>query len=152
MATDEAWEDLAGFSMSRADAFAVIAQAPGAAVTWARRDGHTLAVWVSHALLDGELFVTTTDNRPKTRAWRRDGRTSAVFGVPGLGTVTVVGRVVLSDDPGLRRRFLVALAEKLGIAVDKRESWIGHMDSDGRLTGHVEVEKLITFDERKLVF
>jgi hypothetical protein len=152
MADEPAWEDLSDFRMSRADAFDLIDKAPGCAVTWVRPDGHPLAVWVSHALLDGEIHLTTTDNRPKTRAWGRDARTSAVFAVPGHGSVTAVGRVELSDDATARRRFLQALADKLAIPGPKQASWIGFMDSDGRLTGRLVVERLITFDERKLAF
>jgi hypothetical protein len=152
MSDDKAWEDLSDFRMSKDDAWAVIAAAPGCAVTWTRPDGHPLAVWVSHAVLDGEIHLTTTENRPKTRAWQRDARTAAVFAIPGQGAVTAIGRVDLSDDPVRRRRFLQALADKLGIEKPKQASWIGFMDSDGRLTGRLVVDRLISFDERKLAY
>ncbi|MDG2303522.1 MAG: hypothetical protein P8R42_02520 [Candidatus Binatia bacterium] len=152
MAEQEAWEDLNFFRMEDADAWKVIEEAPGSVVTFARKDGHTIGVWVSHAVIDDVLYVTTTANRPKTRAWERDPRMSACFAVPGLGSVTVVGRVELGEQPELRRKFLEALCDRLEIAADARESWISKMDTDGRVIGKVEVEKLITFDERKLEF
>ncbi len=152
MADQEAWEDLGMFDMNDADAWQVIANAPGCAVSFARKDGQTIAVWVSHAVIDGTLYVTTTANRPKTRAWERDPRMSACFAVPGLGSVTVVGRVELGEQPALRRQFLEALCERIDIPTDLRESWISKMDTDGRVIGKVVVDKLITFDERKLEF
>ena len=152
MSDDTVWEDLNAFRMTREEAFRVMDRAEGCSVCWTRRDGHPIAVWVSHALLDGELYVTTTANRPKTMAWQRDPRTSVVFGVPGMGAVTVVGRVELEDDAKLRRRFLEALVDKMGHTGAARASWLQHMDSDGRLIGRIVPEKLITFDERKLRF
>ena len=152
MADQKEWEDLNQFRMTDEDAWKVIASTPGCTVTWTRRDGHPLGVWVSHAVLDGDLYVTTTANRPKTNAWKRDPRMSAVFAKPGTGSVTVVGRVEPRDEPGLQRRFLEALCEMLSIAPANRESWISHMDTGGRVVCRVAVEKLITFDERKLEF
>jgi len=152
MADDTVWEDLNAFRMSDADAWGTIAAAPGCAVTWTRRDGHALAVWVTHAVLDGTLWLTTTEGRPKTAAWRRDPRLSAVFGVPGRGSVTVVGRIALRQDRGAQRRVLEAIRDRLEIAAAARESWMAAMDSDGRLVGPVTVEKLITFDETKLQY
>jgi hypothetical protein len=138
--------------MSDADAWRTIDAAPGCVVTWARRDGHALGVWVTHAVLDGVLWLTTTVGRPKTGAWLRDPRLSAVFGVPGTGSVTVVGRIALREDRAQQRRVLAAICEQLKIPAASRASWMGHMDSDGRLIGPVTVEKLITFDERKLQY
>lgn len=152
MADDTAWESLNAFRMSEADAWRTVDAAPGCVVTWTRRDGHPLGVWVTHAVLDGVLWLTTTVGRPKTSAWLRDPRMSAVFGVPGMGSVTVVGRVELREDRAAQRRFLEAIRDRLAIPAEHQASWMGHMDSDGRLVGPVMVEKLITFDETKLQF
>jgi nitroimidazol reductase NimA-like FMN-containing flavoprotein (pyridoxamine 5'-phosphate oxidase superfamily) len=150
--SEEAWEDLNSFRMSREDAYGVIGRALGCTVCWTRRDGHPLAVHVYHALIDGEIYVTTTENRPKTTAWKRDPRTALVVSQPGTGCVTVVGRVELSDDRAFQRRFLEALCDKMALKGAARAAWIAHMDSDGRLTARIVVEKLITFDERKISF
>ena len=76
---------------------------------------------------------------------------SAVFGVPGTGSVTVVGRVTLREDRTAQRRVLEAIADRLEIDAG-RNTWMQAMDTDGRLVGPVTVEKLITFDERKLQY
>jgi len=151
MANTEEWEDLNAFRMTDADAWATIAAAKGCTVTWVRSDGHPLAVWVTHGILDGTLWLTTTAGRPKTTAWLRDPRMSAVFGVPGTGSVTVVGRVALREDRAAQRRALEAIADRLEIAAG-RDNWMQAMDTEGRLVGPVTVEKLITFDERKLQY
>ena len=151
MANTEEWEDLNAFRMTDADAWATIDAAKGGAVTWVRPDGHPLAVWVTHGIVDGRLWLTTTAGRPKTTAWLRDSRMSAVFGVPGTGSVTVVGRVTLREDRTAQRRVLEAIADRLEIDAG-RNTWMQAMDTDGRLVGPVTVEKLITFDERKLQY
>ena len=150
MAKDQKWEKLDIFRMSDEDADAVIDAATGCAATWVRPDGHPLAVWISHVRLDGEIYVTSTENRPKTTAWLADNRTSLVFGVTGMGAVTVVGRVELRDDAALRLRFLEALADKMGLSGTPRENWLSAMNSEGRLVGRVVRERTISFDERKL--
>jgi hypothetical protein len=152
MADDTAWEDLNPFRMDQDAINEVMRTAPGCTVTYSRKDGHPMGVWVSHAILDGELYVTTTSNRGKTAAWNRDPRMSAVFSLPGTGAVTVVGRVSLVDDPELRHRFLSALADKSRLSGERRDLWFKHMDTEGRMTGKVTVEKYVTFDERKLVW
>ncbi len=152
MSDDVKWEKLDTFRMTDEQADEVIAAAPGCAATWVRKDGHPLAVWISHAVVDGELYVTTTENRPKTTAWKKDNRTSLVFAVPGMGAVTVIGRVELHEDADLQTRFLETLATKMGLDGTTRRNWIKSMNTDGRLIGRIIRERLITFDERKLSF
>jgi hypothetical protein len=94
--------------------------------------------------------VTTTGNRSKTRAWARDPRTAAVFGGP-RGSVTLLGNVELSYDAKDRRSFLDALWDKTGGPEEGREPWMSHMNTEGRMTGPIKVEKYITFDPQKLV-
>ena len=150
MSKDTEYEKLDAFRMTEAEALEVIDQAPGCAACWVRPDGHPLGVWISHARLDGTIYVTTTENRPKTTAWKKDGRTSLVFGVPGLGSVTVVCTVELIDDATLRRRFLEQLATNMGLEGEPRKNWLAAMDSEGRLIGRIVPQRWITFDERKM--
>lgn len=150
MASEQIWEDLNPFRMDQATIDEVMREATGCTVTYVRKDGQPIGVWVSHAFLDGVLYVTTTGNRGKTSAWRRDPRMSATFEVGPKGSVTAIGRVELIDDPELRHRFLSALADRSGLTGEQRELWFKHMDTEGRLTGRVTVEKYVTFDPRKL--
>jgi hypothetical protein len=152
MTNEAKWEDLNPFRMDQATIDEVMNEARGCTVTYTSKNGHPVGVWVSHAILDGQLHVTTTGNRGKTSAWKRDPRMSAVFAVPGKGSVTVIGRVELTDDPELRHRFLGALADKSGLTAEMRVLWFKHMDTEGRVTGRVIAEKYVTFDERKLVW
>ena len=144
------WENLNPYRMTQEEADEVIRDADGATVCWTRGDGRAIGVWVSHAVLDGDLYVTTTGNRAKTREWKQDPHISVVVHARGKGSVTVMGTVDLSDDRALVTRFLESLADRGGMPPERREFWMKRMNSGGRLVGKVTPEKYITFDERKL--
>ncbi|MCC6382220.1 MAG: pyridoxamine 5'-phosphate oxidase family protein [Dehalococcoidia bacterium] len=145
------WENLSPFRMDQETIDEVINEARGCAVCYVKKDGQPVSVWVSHAVMDGKIYVTTTENRGKTARWRADPRTSLTFAVPGKGAVTVLGTVTLDPDPVLRRRFLETLADRGGQTGERRELWMKHMNSEGRVTGLITPKQYITFDERKLV-
>ena len=147
----DAWEDLNAFRMDEESIMECIKAAPGCAVTWVNTAGRAMGVWITPTVLDGEVWVTTTTNRSKTKAWLKDPRTTAVFGVPGLGSVTIVGTIELTYDAELRTRFLNKLFDRNGTNAPGREAFLQHMDTEGRMVGPVAVKKNITFDPRKLV-
>jgi hypothetical protein len=147
---EQEWEDLSPFRLDQHGIDLVIRESPGCAVTWVAGNGRAMGVWVTHAVIGGEVWVTTTGNRAKTKAWRRDARTSAVFGVPKLGSVTLLGRIDLRDDDAQRRRFLEELFGRLYHPESVRARWMAAMDTAGRWVGPIHAERYITFDERKL--
>jgi hypothetical protein len=149
---ERVWEDLTPFRLDKEGIDQVINEAAGCAVTWVAPNGRAMGVWVSHAVIDGEVWVTTTGNRSKTRAWKRDPRTAAVFGGP-RGSVTLLGTIEMNDDAAQRTRFLNALYDRgLGERSEEgRAGFLKHMDSKGRFTGPIKAEKYITFDPQKLV-
>jgi|TARA_B100001971_G_C18213748_1_gene552457 hypothetical protein len=148
---DAAWEDLSPFRMDEETIHQVIDRAFGCTVTWNAKNGQSMGVWVSHVVMDDQVWLTTTGNRSKTRAWKRDPRTSVVFGDQELGSVTIVGTIELTYDAELRTRFLNKLFDRNGTNAPGREAFLQHMDTEGRMVGPLTVKKYITFDPRKLV-
>lgn len=148
---EHVWEDLTPFRMNKQEIDEIINEAPGCTVCWARKDGHPVGVYVSHVVLDGDVYLTSTLNRPKTNVWKRDPRVAVSFGIDGKGAVTIMGHVELSEDARLRRRWLEGLADRAGYTGAHRDGWMAHMDTDGRIIARVVPEKYITFDQRKLV-
>lgn len=146
------WEDLSPFRMDQKAIDETIEASSGCTVTWVDDTGQSMGVWVSHVVMDGDVWLTTTGNRSKTRAWKRDPRTSVCFGVPAIGSVTIVGTIELRDDPVMRTRFLNTLFNRGGSPEHMRADFLKHMDTAGRLVGPVKVKKYITFDQRKLVY
>jgi hypothetical protein len=122
----------------------VIKQASGCMVTWCRRDGHPAGAYVQSVVLDGQLYVTSTADRGKNIAWRRDPRTSAVFEVALKGGVTVLGRVVFENDPALKRRVLNAMADCVGVQGEMRERYLSHLDTPSREVIRIVAEKYVT--------
>jgi hypothetical protein len=149
---EHVWEDLSPFRMDQKAIDECIAAAPGCTVTWVDDTGLAMGVWVSHVVMDGQVWLTTTGNRSKTRAWKRDPRTTVVFGVPAIGSVTIVGTIELRLDPVMRTRFLNTLFDRGGSPEAMRKDFLKHMDTEGRWVGPVKVKKYITFDQRKLVY
>lgn len=148
------WEDLDAYQMDEETIRRTIDEADGCVVCWTTKDGGPSAAYVSHAVLDGDVYVTMTKGRAKTVAWRRDPRMAAVFDVPGRA-VTIRGRIELDDDPALSRRFLEALAMKMtpGDTPEAgmfRDIFLRHMDSPKRVTGRIIPEKYLTFDAASL--
>ena len=149
---EHVWEDLTPFRMNQQEINAIIDEATGCTVCWTRKDGHPLGVWVSHVVMNGDVYLASTKNRPKTHAWFRDPRVSVSFGIQGKGAVTIVGRVEGSEDADLRHRWCAALAARMNLQGEQLDAWFLHMDTAGRVIFRVLPEKYITFDERKLVW
>jgi hypothetical protein len=137
-------EKLDPFRMTAEETAEVIREAPGCTVTWCRRDGHPAGAYVQSVVLDGQIYVTSTADRGKNIAWRRDPRTTLVFEVPLKGGVTVLGRVVFEDDPVLKQRVLNAMAEGVGVQGEMRERYLSHLNTDSRQVLRIVPEKYVT--------
>lgn len=137
-------EDLDPFRMTPEETAEVIREAAGCMVTWSRRDGHPAGAYVQSVVLDGKIYVTSTSDRGKNIAWRRDPRTAAVFEVPLKGGVTVIGRVEFDEDPALRRRVLDAMADGIGVQGELRERYLSHLDTPSREVMRIVPEKYVT--------
>lgn len=136
------------FELTRDETAGLINDAHGCVVTWTRRDGHPAAAYVTHVLVDGEVYITSREGRAKNVALRRDPRTAVVFEVPGRGGVTVLGRAEFSDDPGLRRRIMNAMADRAKYQGAARETFIRNLDSPGRVVIRIVPEKYASRNER----
>ncbi len=88
MAAEEPMENLKLFALTEAETAQVIKEAGGGTVIWARSDGHPTGAYVQTVVVDGQIYTTSTDDRGKNKAWRRDPRTAWVYDVPGKGGVT----------------------------------------------------------------
>jgi pyridoxamine 5'-phosphate oxidase-like protein len=139
------------YELTRDEIRALIDEANGCVVTWARRDGHPAAAYVGHVVLDGEVYVTSREGRSKNVALRRDPRTAWVFEIPGRGGVTVIGHVEFCDDPKLRRRVMEGIAERARLKGAVRETFIRNLDSPGRVVLRIVPERYASRNERTAV-
>lgn len=147
---DAAWEDLTPFRMTPEEIDTVIQEASGCVVTWARKDGHPMGVFVWHVPMKEGIVLASTNNRPKTGAWRRDPRTTVIFEVENKGAVSIVGRVEHLPGRDLVHRWCAGLADRKGYTGGERERWMFHMDTEDREAFRLVPEKYITFAQGKL--
>ena len=147
---EEPMESLAMFRLTEEETAQVIKEAGGGTVTWLRRDGHPTGAYVQILMLDGEIYTSSTKDRGKNKAWRRDPRTAWVFDVPNKGGVTAIGRVVFEEDPALKMRFFNAQADVPHLTGKKREKFIDHMNTRGREVMRLAVEKYVTLHTGKV--
>jgi hypothetical protein len=120
---DEPMENLALFKLTDQETAQVIKEAGGGTVTWLRRDGHPTGAYVQIVVMDGQIYTTSTNDRGKNKAWRRDPRTAWIFDVPDRGGVTAIGRVVFEEDPALKMVVYNAHADAAQLTGEKRDKF-----------------------------
>jgi hypothetical protein len=147
---DEPMENLALFRMTEEETAQVIKEAGAGTVTWRRRDGHPAGAYVAIEMMDGQIYTTSTNDRGKNKAWRRDPRTAFVIDVPGKGGVTAIGRVVFVEDPAVKMRLYNVMADRVNLKGNKREKFIAHMNTSGREVMRLVVEKYVTLHTGKV--
>jgi Pyridoxamine 5'-phosphate oxidase len=147
---EEPMENLALFKLTEEETAEVIKLAGGGTVTWLRRDGHPAAAYVQIVVVDGQVYTTSTDDRGKNKAWRRDPRTAWVFDVPGKGGVTVLGRVQFENDPAMKMRVYNAMADAVSLKGATREKFIAHINTSGREVMRMMADKYVTLHTGKV--
>jgi hypothetical protein len=147
---EEPMENLKLFALTEDETAKVINEAGGGTVTWVRRDGHPTGAYVQIVVVDGQVYTTSTDDRGKNKAWRRDPRTAWVFDVPGKGGVTVIGKVVFIEDPALKMRVFNTMADAVNLKGPTREKFIGHINTSGREVMRLVPEKYVTLHTGKV--
>jgi hypothetical protein len=147
---EEPMENLALFKLTEEETAEVIRLAGGGTVIWSRRDGHPTGAYVQTVVVDGQIYTTSTNDRGKNKAWRRDPRTAWVFDAPGKGGVTVIGRVKFEEDPAFKMRVYNAMADAVNLKDGPREVFIAHINTSGREVMRLIPEKYVTLHTGKV--
>jgi uncharacterized pyridoxamine 5'-phosphate oxidase family protein len=147
---DEPMENLELFRLTEEETAQVIKEAGGGTVTWLRRDGHPTGAYVQILVVDGQIYTTSTNDRGKNKAWRRDPRTAFVFDVPNKGGVTAIGTVVFEEDPAVKMQIYNAQADAAHLTGKKRERFIGHINTRAREVMRLVVDKYVTLHTGKV--
>ena len=150
MAAEEPMENLKLFALTEAETAQVVKEAGGGTVIWSRRDGHPTGAYVQTVVVDGDIYTTSTDDRGKNKAWRRDPRTAWVFDVPGKGGVTVIGKVQFIEDTAFKMRVFNAMADAVNLKGDARKRFIDHINTRGREVMKMIPEKYVTLHTGKV--
>lgn len=142
------------FTLTDEEAWQLITSPPWRCViAWVTRDGQPVVAPMAYQVLDGKIMLTTTKQRDKVKAFRRNPAISLCFqDEKGSKHVTVRGRVEFSDDPTLVRRWIAAYVESYGqqMSAEERQLEVARYDSPDRLILIIHVEKMRTFDREKM--
>jgi len=110
-----------------------IVHAYGGAIGWPTKDASVASAYVGFAVLDGELWTTTTKGRGKTYAMLRDPR--AVFVIVSADrqrSTTVYGTVELSNEDRDVTRFAIGFSRYRSGGWSEIGPGIASFDSAGR--------------------
>lgn len=116
----------------------------GGTVAWRTKDGGVASAYVGFAVLDGEIWTTTTKGRAKTFAWQRDPRASFVFvSRDRTRSTTVYGRVELLGDERDVTRFAIGFSRYRSGRMEIGPA-ISSFDSPGRYAVRFIPERFVT--------
>ena len=137
-------------SLDPADAWAIIREphplvhAYGGAIGWPTKDGGVASAYVGFALLDDEIWTTTTKGRGKTYAMLRDPRAMFVIvSADRQRSTTVYGRVELSNDDREVTKFAIGFS-RYRSGVMEIGPGIASFDSPGRFAVRFIAERFVT--------
>ena len=146
--------DLRPFTLSDEEAWELITTPPRRCViAWVTRENQPVVAPMAYQVLDGKIMLTTTKNRDKVKAFRRDPAISLCFqNAEGSKHVTVRGRLD-SDDPELIRRWITSFVDSYGhhLSLEEKQLEIARYSSSDRLILIVTVEKRLTFDREQMI-
>ncbi len=160
--------DIRPFTLNDEEAWQLITSPPWRCViAWVTRENQPVIAPMAYQVLDGKIMsrsprdlwiawgarLTTTKNRDKVKAFRRNPAISVCFqNAEGSKHVTVRGYVEFSEDPELVRRWITSFVESYGssLSAEEKQLEIARYSSPDRLILIVHVEKMRTFDREKM--
>ncbi len=153
--TRPAWwtrQYLGDYVLSEEEAWRIINGPPWKCViAWVTKNGEPVACEMAYAVIDGKIMLTSTANRDKVRALRRNPAISICFQGGSLKQVTVRGKAELRHDPDLVRRWADITVERMtGLDAEQKRREVERYLSPDRLVIVVEVEKIRSFDGERM--
>lgn len=151
MSEKPAWwyrQHIEPYRMSDAEAWKLIETPPLYCVfSWVTRECAPVCCAMAYVVMDGCVLLTSTENRDKVKAVRRNPAVSLCFH-RGLKQVTLRGRASVSSDPELIRRWIAAHLDGWDrpLTPEQRIAETNRFLSPDRVILSVQAEKLRSFD------
>lgn len=136
------------YCLSVAEAWKLIESPPFYCVfSWVTREPAPVCCAMAYVVLDGCVMLTSTANRDKVKAIRRNPAVSLCFH-RGLRQVTLRGRAEVSSDPQLVARWVAAHLDSWHrpLTPEQREGQTRRFLGPQRVILVVRAEKLRSFD------
>ena len=144
--------NISPFTLDDAAVKEIIGTATHAVVSWVTKDNKPVSAVMLYMLIDDVITITSTTNRAKYHAWRRNPAASFCIWEPGnMGRqVTLRGHVEISQNADLLHRFTESFlarttngeppsAERLATELEK-------FDAPDRHMMQLRIDKVLTHD------
>jgi nitroimidazol reductase NimA-like FMN-containing flavoprotein (pyridoxamine 5'-phosphate oxidase superfamily) len=141
------------YSLSEDECWQIIKSPPWyCVIAWVTRNCDPVACAAAYAVLDGKVMLSSTANRDKVRAFRRNPAVSLCFEAKGMRQVTARGRIEISADTELVRRWVVEhMASFERPMTDReRELAVQRYMSPERVILIAHIDRLRSFDGGKM--
>ena len=137
------------FEMTREQMLGIIDDAHTCVFVRHTKDGRPVGFVVGGAAVDGEIYTVTNVLRLAIPAVKADPRCSVVFDVPGVGSVTIIGRAEVVEDHAVIRRWFEYMSTKASLVKAGRftpEEWMERAYTPNRRLFHIIPEQWVGSD------
>lgn len=156
--TRPAWfarREISPFVLEDAEVDEILHKATHAVVSWVTKDSKPVSAVVVYVLVDGVITITSTTNRAKYHAWRRNPAASfCIWDPENIGRqVTLRGHVEIMQSAELLSRFTETfLAQRMGgpPSPERLAAEIAKFDAPDRHMMQLHIEKVLTHDLTRL--
>ena len=147
--------EISPFTLDDAEVDEILNKSNNAVVSWVTRDHKPVTAIVTYVLVDGVITLTSTTNRAKYHAWRRNPAASfCIWDPANIGReVTLRGTVDIIRSADLLRRFTeIFLTRRLGTppSPERLAEEVARFDAPDRHMMQLRIEKVLTHDLTKL--
>jgi len=143
--------EIAPFVLKDAEVTEVLGKATNAVVSWVTKDNKPVSAMVVYVLVDGVITITSTTNRAKYHAWRRNPAACfCIWDPENMGRqVTLRGHIEIIQSAELLSRFTeIFLTQRMGgpPSPERLAAEIAKFDAPDRHMMQLHVEKVLTHD------
>jgi len=141
------------YSLSEEECWEIIRTPPlYCVIAWVTQKCEPVACAAAYAILDGKVMLSSTTNRDKVKAFRRNPAVSLCFEAKGMKQVTARGTIEIQSDPELVRRWVLEhmasfdrpmTDEERGLAIER------YMSPD-RIVLIAHIDRMRSFDGGKM--
>ncbi len=144
--------EICPFVLEDDDVNDLLGRATHAVVSWVTKDNKPVTAVMMYVIIDGVITVSSTTNRAKYHAWRRNPATSfCIWDPETIGRqVTLRGHVEIMQDAGLLRRytdvFLTRINDGTPPSAEQLDAEVEKFNAPDRHMMQLHVDKVLTHD------
>jgi hypothetical protein len=147
--------EISPFVLEDAEVDEILGKATHAVVSWVTKDNKPVSAVVVYVLVDGVITITSTTNRAKYHAWRRNPAASfCIWDPENIGRqITLRGQIEIVQSAELLRRFTeIFLTQRMGTPPlpERLAAEVDKFDAPDRHMMQLHVEKVLTHDLTRL--